>query len=162
MAGEPNLASPCRGGVLVSPKWRNRRLGLRRRKIHHAFSAARGRVAPHARAQQPATPVIGYLSPSTLTATRTICARFARASKRVAMSRARRHDRLSFGENEPNRCRAGRDLVRRRVNVIAREQPRPRRLVAAKATTTIPIVSWFSGRPSGLVLSRAFRGRAAI
>jgi len=113
-----------------------------------------------ARAQQPATPVIDISAPRHLTATR-LSARVSPGPQREWLCRGReRHDRLSLRrERAQSAAGAGRDLVRRRVNVIAVSSA-PARWSRPRRLRRFPSCSC-SGRPgSGLVLSRAFRGRA--
>ena len=109
-----------------------------------------------ARAQQPAMPVIGFLSSASPDGYATVVRAFRQGLKEPAMSRARtwrsniagrraRYDRLPA---------LAADLVRRQVTVIAATST-PAALAAKAATTTIPIVFTTAGDPVrlGLVAS---------
>src|ERR1700693_5707260 len=115
---------------------------LRRRQFITLLGGAAGAWAPPASAQQPVMPVVGYLSSSTLDG---FSADYLRAFRQgLKESGYVEGENVAidyrFGENEPDRLPVlAADLVRRRVKVIA-VSGAPASLVAAKSTTTIPIV----------------------
>jgi putative ABC transport system substrate-binding protein len=92
-------------------------------------------------AQQPATPVVGYLNPSTPDGSSDWLRAFRQGLKESAYVEGENVAiDYRWGENEPDRLPAlAADLVRRRVTVIAVISA-PAAIVVAKATTTIPIV----------------------
>src|SRR5713101_2708941 len=94
-----------------------------------------------ARAQQPAMPVIGYLSASTLDGYSDWLRALRQGLKENGYVEGENVAiEYRWGENDPGRLPVlVADLVRRRVNVIAVTSA-PASVAAAKATTSIPIV----------------------
>jgi putative tryptophan/tyrosine transport system substrate-binding protein len=128
---------------------------MRRREFISLLGGAATVWPLAARAQQPATPTIGYLSARSPDDTTHLLAAFRRGLSGTGFAEGRnvtieyswalgQYDRLSS-------MAAG--LVRRRVSVLATSGGDPAALAAKAATATIPIVSTFSGDPveAGLV-----------
>ena len=110
-----------------------------------------------ARAQQPAMPVIGFLSSSSPRAMRHCRRCVPQGPERKRLCRGpERRDRIPLGGRSIRSLPAlAADLVRRQVAVIVAARHTPRRIAAKAATTTIPIVFISGGDPvkCGLVAS---------
>jgi putative tryptophan/tyrosine transport system substrate-binding protein len=110
-----------------------------------------------ARAQQPATPVIGYLSSTSPEELADFIAAFRQGLSEFGYVEGRNvaiEYRFARGNNDRMPEFAA-DLVRRRVDVIATPGSPPATFAAKAATTTIPIVFFIARDPvaSGLVAS---------
>jgi len=106
-----------------------------------------------ARAQQPAMPVIGFLSAGTFETTRDYVAAFHRSLTDAGFSEGRNvgiEYRWTEGHNDRLPTLAA-DLVRRQVTVIVASST-PASLAAKAATQTIPIVSFVGTDPVGIGL----------
>ena len=114
-----------------------------------------------ARAQQPAMPVIGFLTARS-SSDRGSSARISPGPEGDRLCRGReRGDRIPLGRNQYDRLPAlAAELVRRQVAVIAASGGTPAALAAKAATTTIPIVFSVGDDPVrlGLVASLARPG----
>jgi putative ABC transport system substrate-binding protein len=127
---------------------------MRRREFIMLLGAAAATSPPVARAQQPALPVVGFLSDGLPEATTRRVAAFHQGLEEIGYVEGRNVtiDRRS-AERQPNRLRAlAADLVGRRVAAIVTASD-PATLAAEAATSTIPIVFLSAGDPvqSGLV-----------
>jgi putative ABC transport system substrate-binding protein len=103
-----------------------------------------------ARAQQAATPVIGYLYSGAPEANAPMLAAFRKGLSDVGFSEGRNVEiEYRWANNEPERLpELAADLVRRRVTVIVSPGTSPATLAAIKAsTTTIPIIFRTGGDP---------------
>jgi len=115
-----------------------------------------------ARAQQPAMPIVGYLSGASLSTTHEYIAVFKQGSADAGFTEGRNmviEYRWAEGHNEQLPTLAA-DLVRRGVAVIVAGASTPAALAAKDATHTIPIVFFIGTDPVkvGLVKSLARPG----
>jgi putative tryptophan/tyrosine transport system substrate-binding protein len=110
-----------------------------------------------ARAQQPPTPVIGFVYPSVPELSAGVVAAFRKGLNETGFVEGRNVTiEFRFGYNDNARLpELAADLVQRRVAVIATPASTPSALAAKAATTTIPIVFGIGGDPVelGLVAS---------
>src|SRR5215475_1696942 len=116
-----------------------------------------------ASAQQPAMPVIGYLSGATLKTMHDYVAAFHRGLADAGFFEGRNvaiEHRWAEGHNERLPTLAT-DLVRREVAIIVVGSSTPGALAAKAATQIIPIVFQIGTDPVKLVSSRASHGPAA-
>jgi len=116
-----------------------------------------------ARAQQPAMPVIGYLSGATFEMMREYVAAFHRGLADAGFAEGRNiaiEYRWAEGHNDRLRALAT-DLVRRRVAIIVVGGSTPGALAAKAVTETVPIVFLWVPTRLKLVLSRASHSPAA-
>jgi putative ABC transport system substrate-binding protein len=116
-------------------------IDIARRKFIAALSGAAVAWPLVARAQQPSGPVVGYLATGTPEADADLVAAFRTGLSETGYVEGRNVViEYSWAENENNRLSAlAADLVRQRVNAIVAISE-PVAVVAAKVTTTIPIV----------------------
>jgi putative ABC transport system substrate-binding protein len=116
-----------------------------------------------ARAQQPALPVIGLLDSRSPDAMSDRLRAFRQGLKDTGYVEGENIAiEYRFAENQFDRLSTlAADLVRRRVAVIATTGPSAAFAVKA-ATATIPSLFMVAKTRSGLILSRALRGQAAI
>src|ERR1700722_4145609 len=116
-------------------------INIARRKFIATLSGAAVAWPLVARAQQPSVPVVGYLATGTPEGDADLVASFRTGLSETGYVESR-HVAIEYrwAEHENNRLPAlVADLVRQRVNGLAAISE-PAALVAAKATTTIPIV----------------------
>ena len=124
--------------------------GMRRREFITLLGGAAVAWPLAARAQQPAMPVIGFLSSASPDLVRRPCARVPPGPERDRLCRRpERGDRISLGGRpiSIDLPALAADLVRRQVDVIAATGSTPAALAAKAATTTIPIVFADRRRP---------------
>jgi hypothetical protein len=148
----PRLAVGCRRGD-----------GVRRREyISLLGGAAAWPLA--ARAQQPAMPVVGFLSGATFETMREYVAAFKRGLAEVEFIEGRNVGiEYRWAEHKNDRLPAlAADLVRRQVAIIVVGASTPGALAAKAATQTIPIVFLWAPTQSKLVSSPALHIRAEI
>ena len=123
---------------------------MRRREFITLLGGAAAAWPLAARAQQPAMPVIGFLSAGSPEAHRDHSSpHSAKGWAKLAMSKARTLRSNTAGRTvETDRLPAlAADLVRRQVTVIVGDRRRRPALAAKAATTTIPIVFATGERP---------------
>jgi putative tryptophan/tyrosine transport system substrate-binding protein len=129
---------------------------MRRREFIAGLASAAVVWPLAARAQQPAVPVIGFLSPQSADDTRRFTVAFLQSLKESGYVEGQNVAiEYRYAENQLDRLPAlAVDLVRRRVAVIVAGGPEAA-LAAKAATTTVPIVFFTGGDPvaSGLVAS---------
>jgi len=116
-------------------------VGIGRRTLITALGGAAVAWPFAARSQQPAMPVVGYLATGTLEADADLVAAFRAGLNKTGYVESRNVViEYRWAENENNRLPAlAADLVLQRVNVLVAISE-PTAVVAAKATTTIPVV----------------------
>ena len=132
----------------------------------HCWDRQRGTLVDHRSAQQPARPVIGYLSSSSLALTRDLLAAFRSGLAEIGYFE---DENLAieyrWAEDHYDRLpELAAELVRRQVAVIVIPGSTPGALALKKATQTIPIVcligtdfgpAWLQASIVQAVISRA-------
>jgi len=130
---------------------------MRRREFITLLGGAAAGWPLAARAQQPPTPVVGYLYSGAPEAGAPMLAAFRKGLSEVGFSEGRNVEiEYRWANNEPERLpELAADLVRRRVTVIVSPGTSPATLAAKASTTTIPIIFRTGGDPIelGLVTS---------
>src|ERR1700691_4241617 len=116
-------------------------VGIGRRTLITVLGGAAVAWPFAARSQQPAMPVVGYLATGTPEGDADLVASFHTGLSETGYVESRNVAiEYRWAENENNRLPAlAADLVRQRVNALVAISE-PAALVAAKATTTIPVV----------------------
>jgi putative tryptophan/tyrosine transport system substrate-binding protein len=129
---------------------------MRRRELISGMGAAAA-WSLAARAQQPAVPVVGYLSDSTPEGNASRVVAFRAGLSEAGFVEGRNVAiEYHWANNQPDRLpELAANLVRRRVAIIATPISTPASLAARAATSTIPIVFGIGGDPvqAGLVAS---------
>ena len=135
---------------------------MRRREFITLLGGAAVSWPLAARAQQPAMPVVGFLTAGALPTYPDALRAFRQALKESGHTEGETVAiDYRFAENQPDRLpELAAELVRRRVNVIVASSA-PAAVAAAQATTTIPTVFIVPKTRSGSDWSRASLGQAA-
>src|SRR5262245_9705937 len=128
-----------------------------RRKFLATLGGAAAAWPLHARAQQPAMPVVGFVSGMSASAPERQAAAFLKGLSEETKAKTRLWSTTSSTVSTISYQSLMADLVRRRVAVISTAGSHPAALAAKAATTTIPIVFSVANDPVqlGLVVSLA-------
>jgi putative ABC transport system substrate-binding protein len=131
---------------------------MRRREFILAVGGAAAAWSSAARAQQPAMPLIGYLSSRSPDDTRHLLAAFLRGLNEAGYVEGQNvaiEYRWALGQYDRLPALAA-ELVRRPVTVLTTTGGEPAALAAKAATSTIPIVFLIGGDPVALGLAASY------